>query len=292
MTFTAVADGVLVRTGRRLSTTTTLALGPRPDPPRPDPAGSAAAGRAGSARTAALARPALLVDPSWDPDELEAIADDAGSLGVRVAAGLATHAHHDHLLWHPRYGADVPRWASPGTAAAVAARGPELSRALADDADRPYPDAVLALFGQVTGLPDGGYPHRSSIPDPAGVLPRHEVVIHDAHAPGHSALWLPEAGVLVAGDMLSDVEIPLPFDPDDVGAYVAGLDRLAPYVRAASVLVPGHGTPSCAPAERLDADRRYLDAVLAGRDPDDPRLRNPGMAAEHARVREIVSGGS
>jgi hypothetical protein len=36
--------------------------------------------------------------------------------------------------------------------------------------------------------------------------------------------------------------------------------------------------------ERLDADRRYLDDVLAGRVPDDPRLGNPGMAEMYERL--------
>lgn len=278
MTFTEVADGVLVRTSRRLSTTTTLVLG-----------------RAGT-----TPRPALLVDPCWDPDELAAIADDLASRGVRVIAGLATHAHHDHLLWHPSYGADVTRWASAGTAAVVAARRGELLDELLADGPGAHEEAagvpgqtlpprVLALFGRVSALPGGDGPHRTRIPDPQAVLPPHDVVVHDAHAPGHAALWLPHAGVLVAGDMLSDIEIPLPFDPDDLDAYRAGLDRLAPYVGAASVLVPGHGTPSHAPGERLDADRRYLDDVLHGRRVDDPRLHGPGMAAEHARVLRMVA---
>src|SRR5689334_5113870 len=46
---------------------------------------------------------------------------------------------------------------------------------------------------------------------------------------GQSALFLPESWILVAGDMCSDLEIPL-LDrdrPDPVGDYLAGLDRLA-----------------------------------------------------------------
>jgi glyoxylase-like metal-dependent hydrolase (beta-lactamase superfamily II) len=83
--------------------------------------------------------------------------------------------------------------------------------------------------------------------------------------------------------MLSDIELPLPFWPDDVPAYLAGLDTLAPWVADASVLVPGHGHPTHQPMERLNADRRHLDDVLAGRTPDGPRMANAGMteAYEH-----------
>ncbi|GMA23063.1 hypothetical protein GCM10025864_08220 [Luteimicrobium album] len=113
--------------------------------------------------------------------------------------------------------------------------------------------------------------------------------MHDAHAPGHAAVWLSGARVLLAGDMLSDVELPLPFDPDDLPAYLAGLDRLAPYVARARVVVPGHGRPTSDGAARLDADRRYLDALLAGRAPEDPRRANPGMAEVHARLTALAA---
>ncbi|GAA1848917.1 MBL fold metallo-hydrolase [Myceligenerans crystallogenes] len=238
--------------------------------------------------TLALGPGGILVDPAWEQDELDGIADDLDGLGVRVTAGFSTHAHYDHLLWHPRFGGATPRWASSAAVAVVAAQRDALLDDLAADSAGSHDGAVRALFGRVTAMPDDDGRPGTRIPGPDGALPPHEVVTHDAHAPGHSALWLPGPGVLVAGDMLSDTEIPLPFDPDDLEAYLAGLDRLEPYVRAASVLVPGHGTPSYAPMTRLDADRRYLDAVLSGRAPDDPRLRDPGMADAHARVLRIA----
>ncbi|MCF4120029.1 MBL fold metallo-hydrolase [Antribacter sp. KLBMP9083] len=268
MAFTRVADGVLVRTGRRMATTTTIVFRPSGVP-----AGRVLPGR----RAGAL--PAVLVDPAWDADELEAIADELDALAVRPAAGFSTHAHYDHLLWHPRYG-DVPRWASEGSVRVVRERRDELVEQLLGGDPERYPKPVLDLFAHVTEVPDP----PSGLPDLDDALPRTEVVVHDGHEQGHSALWLPESGVLVVGDMLSDAEIPLPYHPDNLPAYLAGLDRLAPYVEAAAVLVPGHGTPSYTPVERLDADRRYLDAVLAGREPDDPRLANRAMAEEHERL--------
>ena len=102
-------------------------------------------------------------------------------------------------------------------------------------------------------------------------------------------MWLPGRGVLLAGDMLSDVELPLPLDPDDLPAYLAGLDTLAPYVGRADVLVPGHGHPTTAAQHRLDADRRYLDAIVTTGDADDPRIANGGMAEVHERIRTLVT---
>ncbi|WP_231495901.1 MBL fold metallo-hydrolase [Cellulomonas sp. HZM] len=248
-TLVEVAPGVLVATSTVMSTTSTVV---------------AAAGRA------------LLVDPAWLPHELAAIADDLDARGLRAVGGFATHAHHDHLLWHPRFG-DALRWASPATARLAREHRVELVDRLG-----PLPEELSALVARVEPVVDA-IP-RTSLPRGIEV----ELVVHDGHAPGHTALWVPGPDVLVAGDMLRDVEIPLPFDPDDVPAYLEGLDRLAPFVARAHVVVPGHGTPGD-PRPRLEADRRYLDAVLRGREPDDERLRDPAMRVEHERLRRVVA---
>jgi hydroxyacylglutathione hydrolase len=44
--------------------------------------------------------------------------------------------------------------------------------------------------------------------------PTTVVHVHHAHARHHLALGLPELGVLVAGDMLRDIELPMPDDED------------------------------------------------------------------------------
>ncbi|MGF0116649.1 MBL fold metallo-hydrolase [Promicromonospora sp. Marseille-Q5078] len=289
MGFVPVVDGsggveeVLVRTSRRLRTTSTLVLAP-------------------PARGADGARAALLVDPGWEPDELVAIADEVHARGARVVAGFSTHAHHDHLLWHPGLGTDVPRWATPPAAAVARRYRARLLAEAAADAERyggaGHAPEALELMGRVAPIPA----EERGVPDPDGLLPASEVVQHDGHAPGHAAVWLPRSRVLVAGDMLSDVELPLPCDETtgdentrggarrDVAGYLAGLDRLAPYVARCAVLVPGHGAPTSAARERLDADRRYLEAVLGGRPADDPRLSLPGAAAEDRRLRAAVGG--
>jgi glyoxylase-like metal-dependent hydrolase (beta-lactamase superfamily II) len=92
-----------------------------------------------------------------------------------------------------------------------------------------------------------------------------EIVEHQAHAIGHAAVLLADRGVLLAGDMLSDVLIPLldPRRPDQVGAYQTALDRLGEAASRVDVLVPGHGAVAEGPevAARLAADRAYLDAL-------------------------------
>jgi glyoxylase-like metal-dependent hydrolase (beta-lactamase superfamily II) len=117
-----------------------------------------------------------------------------------------------------------------------------------------------------------------------------ELIIHDGHAPGHTALWLPRQRVLIAGDILSDVELPLPFHPDDIPAYIDAMDRLAPFADAAEVVIPGHGHIGNDARERLDADRRYIDDMMHSGTSADPRSANPGMAEEHEHMRTLVRG--
>ncbi len=147
----------------------------------------------------------LLIDPGVTGDELACLADDLSDLGQPVVAGFPTHPHWDHLLWHPaldaapRYGTARcaatarERLSDPGVKARIAAQliPPDISE-----------QVPLDLLGLVTGLPA----EAEKIP---GDGPRVRVSEHQAHAPGHAALLIEDRGVLVAGDMLSDLLIPL-----------------------------------------------------------------------------------
>src|SRR4051812_10671350 len=210
----------------------------------------------------------ILVDPGIAGSDLDELADDVDRLGIPVVAGFATHLHWDHLLWHSRFG-DVPRYAM--SAAADAAPGVrERAQAMAVESASGIP---LELIGLLTPLPaDGG-------PVPG------EIIEHQAHAIGHAAVLLADRGVLLAGDMLSDVLIPLldPRRPDQVAAYETALDRLAEATRPVDVLVPGHGAVAEGPevAARFAADRAYIDALRQGVDPVDSRLDQDWLSGPH-----------
>ena len=210
----------------------------------------------------------ILVDPGIDGSDLNQLADDLDQLGTPVVAGFSTHPHWDHLLWHPRFG-DVPRYATPA-AAHVANGARERAQAMAAESASGIP---LEFIAHVTPLPaDGG-------PVPG------EIIEHQAHAIGHAAILLADRGVLLAGDMLSDVLIPL-FDfrqDDQVGAYETALDRLAEAARNVDVLVPGHGAVAEGPevAARLAADHAYIEALRRGAEPVDPRLGQDWLSGPH-----------
>ena len=201
----------------------------------------------------------ILVDPGIDGSDLNQLADDLDRLDVPVVAGFSTHPHWDHLLWHSRFG-DVPRYAT-SAAAHAADQARERGQQMAAESAS---GIALELLGLVTPLPaDGG-------PVPG------EVVEHQAHAVGHAALLLADRGVLLAGDMLSDLLIPLldPRRPDQVSSYAAALDRLEEAAGHVDVLIPGHGAVAHGPeiAARLAADRAYIDALRRGEEPADARL--------------------
>ena len=115
--------------------------------------------------------------------------------------------------------------------------------------------------------------------------PAARLVAHDEHAPGHSAVHLAELGIVVAGDMLSDVEVPgIDWEqPDALAAYRHGLDILAG-LDGLRLVIPGHGRPGDGDAfrSRLAADRRFLDALAARELVRDPRLEGwPPQRQQH-----------
>ena len=140
----------------------------------------------------------------------------------------------------------------------------------------------LELLGLVTPLPADGEP----VPG--------EIVEHQAHAIGHAAVLLADRGVLLAGDMLSDVLIPLldPRRPDQVGAYEKALDRLGEAARHVDVLVPGHGSAAEGP-EVAAAGRRscLIDALRRGEEPVDARLGQDWLSGPHQSNLEQAQGG-
>jgi len=214
----------------------------------------------------------LLIDPGVHGDEMVCLGNDLRELGQRVVAGFSTHPHWDHMLWHTGLSA-APRYS---TARCAAAARDEMSEAgwKARAAEWIPPDIAEQiswdLFGLITGLPAG----TARIPWDG---PQVRVFEHQAHAPGHAALLIEERGVLVAGDMLSDVLIPM-LDLDDtadpIENYLAALDLIESAADDVDILVPGHGSIGEAGQvhARIDQDREYVRALRDARVPGDPRL--------------------
>jgi hydroxyacylglutathione hydrolase len=243
-----VAPGVYVATAEKYTTTTTIVAG--------DDGGC------------------LLVDPAVTVADLAALACWLSARGLRPVAGWSTHPHWDHLLWSRALG-DAPRFATPH-AVAVAARE---EAGLISGVKQGAPGHDLTRFARVQPL------IGREIDWPG---PRALIYAHDAHAPGHGAVFLPDTGVLIAGDMCSDLEIPL-LDLESADPFLdyrEGL-RLLADVPGVRVVVPGHGHvgDDAEFRRRIAADLAYLDALRARSDADDPRLTEDWLRTEHARQR-------
>ncbi len=214
----------------------------------------------------------LLIDPAVTPAELRLIAAGLSARGLAPRAGFATHAHWDHVLWCRELG-EAPRFATAAAALDAERDRPSMISRVQDAA----PGHDLELVGRLCPLAPG----QDEI---AWDGPRARVLAHDGHAPGHGAVFLPGTGVLVAGDMCSDIEVPL-LDlaaADPVGDYRAGLELLAG-VTGVQWVIPGHGGVGDAAAfrARVIADLAYLAAIEAGADIADSRLRPGWLRAEH-----------
>jgi glyoxylase-like metal-dependent hydrolase (beta-lactamase superfamily II) len=213
----------------------------------------------------------LLIDPGIRGQEMACLANDLRELGQPVVAGFSTHPHWDHLLWDTSLGV-APRYGTARCAASVrdqmsdpdwkAREAEELPPEIAED-------VPLDLLGLITGLPA----EAARIPWDG---PQVRILEHQAHAPGHAALLIEERGVLVAGDMLSDVLIPM-LDlnaADPIADYLAALRLLESVAGDVNVLVPGHGSICGADQvrARIDQDRAYVHALRDADVPSDPRV--------------------
>jgi glyoxylase-like metal-dependent hydrolase (beta-lactamase superfamily II) len=217
------------------------------------------------------------------PDELELLPTVAEQSGFTVVGLLATHGDWDHLLGKLAFPAG-----SLGVAEATAARlASELGapqRRLREFDVEWYVDGRRALgLAEYQALP---VPGRISIG--SETVNELELYPADGHTGDGMALWVPWAAVLICGDYLSPVEIPM-ISADDGGsleAYRETLFRLSPLVNRADTVIPGHGAPlsSERALEILAEDLAYLDALASGAEVTLPAGRRSGTQKQiHAR---------
>jgi glyoxylase-like metal-dependent hydrolase (beta-lactamase superfamily II) len=214
----------------------------------------------------------LLIDPGIQGSEMACLANDLSDSGQTVVAGFSTHPHWDHLLWHASLGA-APRYGTARCAATIRdlLSDPHWKDRVAGVVPPDIAEQIpLDQLGLITALPA----EAARIPWDG---PQARAIEHQAHAPGHAALLIEERGVLVAGDMLSDVLIPmldLNHAADPIEDYLAALRLLEAAADEVDVLVPGHGSIGGADQirPRIEQDRAYVHALRDGGVFDDPRV--------------------
>jgi len=262
---------VIVVTSQLLQAHCTLVRGPAAAEPGEAPGD----GGDGSGEAFAIDSPVL-------PEELELLPALVQQAGFPQPQGLlATHADFDHVLG-PLAFTEAALGCAESSAERLGAEPGAQQRAL-----RRLDEELLIERPRPLSL---GSPQALAVPGRCGVGAA-ELELHPAtgHTGDGMAVWIGWARVLVAGDYLSNVELPglrsreawLERSRDHGGEepleeYLATLQRLRPLVEQAEHVVPGHGDvlDREAALSVLDEDIAYLQA-----------LRERGVQAELPRRR-------
>jgi glyoxylase-like metal-dependent hydrolase (beta-lactamase superfamily II) len=214
----------------------------------------------------------FLVDSPVLPDELDALPALVEQSRLPVNGLLATHGDFDHLLGKLAF-PDLSLGVGETTAGRLTESIGEAQRRLRDF------DAEWYLEGRAPlGLADfQPLPTPGRISIGSGTENELEVYPADGHTGDGVAFWIPWASVLVCGDYISPVEIPMisAAQGGSFSAYEETLLRFAPLVQRAATVIPGHGAPMSRERalEILAEDLSYVHAGSQGDEPELPDSR-------------------
>jgi glyoxylase-like metal-dependent hydrolase (beta-lactamase superfamily II) len=218
----------------------------------------------------------FVIDSPVLPDEHEFLPALVEQTGWSVSGLLCTHGDWDHLLG-PLAFPGATLGCAETTAARLRAEPGRAQGSLREFDEEHYVERARPLsLGQI---------HALELPAHVGIGDAEiDLLPTEGHTADGMAVWVPWARVLVCGDYLSPVEIPMLSESGSRDAYLATLERLRPYVDQADFVIPGHGT-------RMDGrqalavlreDVAYLEA-LPGPDAKLPLARRSGaQRAIHA----------
>ncbi len=218
------------------------------------------------------------IDSPVLPAELDSLPALLAQAGFPSVSGLlATHADWDHLLGRLAF-PEAALGCAESSAERLAAEPGTAQRELRDFDEGLYVSRPRPLqLGSPQALP---VPGRCELGD--AELELHPTAGHTADGMAILVTW---AGVLVAGDYLSPVEIPMvEASAED---YLATLERLRGLLARVEHVVPGHGHAMDAAQALavLEEDRAYLQALVQrGAAAELPRgRRGPSQRRIHER---------
>jgi glyoxylase-like metal-dependent hydrolase (beta-lactamase superfamily II) len=201
----------------------------------------------------------FVIDSPVYPDELDALPGVLEQAGFPVSGLLATHADWDHLLGRLAF-PSASLGCGEASARRLAAEPGAAQRSLRSFDQEHYVAARRPL--PLSGVQSLPVPGRLALGS-AGV----EIELHPAegHTADGAAYVIPWLEVVVCGDYLSPVEIPMISEGGSLEAYLATLARLRPLLEAAGTVIPGHGAPlRREEALRvLEEDQDYLRSLAA-----------------------------
>jgi len=192
---------------------------------------------------------AVVVDTPSYPQDMQELLDAVGVSVPEVQLVINTHFHSDHTwgnqlfdcpilahrLCRERMKANLDgEWSAEAIQAEIAKEekvDPDWAREAREKLANLYITLPTQVFEKRREIAIGGV--------------RIQVIHMGGHTPGSSVVWLPEARVLFAGDLIFEGRYPYLHDAD-VPALIAALKRLPKF--DAQTVVPGHGA-LCGEAE-------------------------------------------
>jgi glyoxylase-like metal-dependent hydrolase (beta-lactamase superfamily II) len=223
----------------------------------------------------------FVVDSPPLPEELEALGGVLEHVGWSCSGLLATHADWDHLLGRLAF----PRLAlgcCETSAARLTAEPGAAARELRAFDEQNYVERPAPLsLGQVQALP---VPGVLEIGDQ-----ELELYPADGHTADGMAIFVPWAEVLICGDYLSPVEIPMISEGGSRSAYRATLERLRELVERSEHVIPGHGSvlDRTRALAILGEDLKYLETLelpLARRGSEQQKIHAANLARIEAEL--------
>jgi glyoxylase-like metal-dependent hydrolase (beta-lactamase superfamily II) len=197
----------------------------------------------------------FVVDAPVLPEEHDVLPAVVDGAGWSVTGLLCTHGDWDHLLGRLAF-ADAALGCAETTAARLRAEPGRAQGELRAWDEEHYVERSRPLsLGQVQAL---------AVPTHLGIGGAElDLLPTEGHTADGMAIWAPWARVLVCGDYLSPVEIPMLGEAGSRDAYLSTLQALRPYVEQADFVVPGHGTPmdGARALAILREDVAYLQAL-------------------------------
>lgn len=213
---------------------------------------------------------ALVYDTHMTLDHARAIRSHLAGLGATRFEVALSHWHTDHIAGNEVF-ADCPIIALEKTAQAMANNREKL-----ESDDPPIKPVVM---------PNRTFDSRLDLAVGARWAELHHF---DIHSHDGCVLWLPEDGLLLAGDTLEDT-VTYIAEPEHIATHVAELDRMATW--PIKRILPNHGDPRRIAGGGYDttliaANCDYLERLL---DPEEAS-RARTLSLQEFAARDIASG--
>jgi glyoxylase-like metal-dependent hydrolase (beta-lactamase superfamily II) len=198
----------------------------------------------------------FVIDSPVLPEELDALPALLHQAGFPAPSGLlATHADWDHLLGRLAFPHATLGCAETTVERMRAHPGAAQRELRAFDEEHYVSRAKPLALGSIQALDVPGGCEIGS----------HELALWSSkgHTSEGMAILIGWVGVLVVGDYLSSIELPVLGEGSAVDAYLQTLERLRPLVAQVEHVVPGHGPvlDSERAATVLEEDVAYLTAL-------------------------------